>query len=67
MSLTDRIGEVATSFWQPLKKERHAVAQIIRKATPEMDDSQVLCAVIETAIENFSDKFIAPVFLVSCG
>ncbi len=67
MSLTDRVGEVATYFWQPLKKERHAVAQIIRKATPEMDDSQVLFTVIETAMENFSDRFVTPVFLVSCG
>ena len=62
MSLTDRVGEVVTSFWKPLEKERHAVAQIIRKATREMDDSQVLCSVIETAIENFSDRFIALVF-----
>lgn len=61
-SLADHVGAVAAALREGLAPARKAVAMIVGRDPEELDESGVARGAIESAAENFSDGFIAPVF-----
>ena len=61
-SLADHVKDVADALRISVEDGRMMVARIVGRDTAEMGEADVARAAIESAAENFSDGFIAPLF-----
>ena len=61
-SLVDHVQAVATGLRRSLPDGQRAVAMIVGRDTPVLDQSGVARSALESAAENFSDGVIAPAF-----
>ena len=50
-----------------LPRARHLLSMVVGRETDQLDERQVLRAVIETIAENLSDGVIAPIFYLAIG
>lgn len=61
-SLHDHVHAVLTALARGLEEGRTAVGHIVGRDPATLDEPAVVRAAIESAAENFSDGFVAPVF-----
>lgn len=61
-SLAAHVRAVHDALFRDLEAAKTAVSKIVGRDTAHMSESDVVSAAIESAAENFSDGFIAPVF-----
>ena len=61
-SLYDHVRQVASALDQGLEEGRAAVAHIVGRDPMSLDAPGVARAAVESAAENFSDGFVAPLF-----
>jgi adenosylcobinamide-phosphate synthase len=61
-ALAEHVWAVAEALKRDLTSGREAVAKIVGRDTNSLSEADVSRAAIESAAENFSDGFVAPVF-----
>jgi len=61
-SLVDHVRAVANALRYGIGEGRQAVSMIVGRDTRNMTEAEVARAAIESAAENFSDGFVAPLF-----
>ena len=61
-SLVDHVRAVANALRYGVGEGRQAVSMIVGRDTRNMTEAEVARAAIESAAENFSDGFVAPLF-----
>lgn len=61
-SLIEHVRAVANALRYSVGEGRGSVAMIVGRDTREMTEAEVARAAIESAAENFSDGFVAPLF-----
>lgn len=61
-SLVNHVTDVSNALRISLPQARQDVAKIVGRDTRDMDEPDIARAAIESAAENFSDGFVAPVF-----